>query len=98
MLRNSGRYICISLLQEHILRTLVASFSSTFAFRVIHCHDAEIKAKENDESPMPVFMAVATKFIKLPQPVRTHFIFFNSIIHIADFIKLISFRFSRFWK
>ncbi|OXU27110.1 hypothetical protein TSAR_005725 [Trichomalopsis sarcophagae] len=69
VLRNSGRYICISLLQEHILRTLVTSFSSTFAFRAVRCHDAEIKAKEKDESPMPVFMAVATKFIKLPQPI-----------------------------
>lgn len=70
VLRNSGRYICISLLQEHIFRTLVANLPSTFAFRVIRCHDAEIKAKEKDESPMPVFIVVATKFIKLPEPVR----------------------------
>ena len=36
----------------------------------MHCQDAEIKAKEQDESPMPVFMTVSTKFMKLSQPVR----------------------------
>ncbi|XP_014218736.1 methyltransferase-like protein 13 [Copidosoma floridanum] len=69
VLKNSGRYICISLLQEHILKTLVASFSSSYAFRVIRCHDAEMKAREQGESTMPVFMVVSTKFMKLLKPI-----------------------------
>lgn len=68
-MRNSGRYICISLLQEHILKTILENFSSDYALRVIRCHEAELKAREKDESPMPVFVIVATKFIKLPQSV-----------------------------
>ncbi|XP_015604537.1 methyltransferase-like protein 13 [Cephus cinctus] len=70
VLRNGGRYICISLLQEHILKKLVSYFPSAgFMFRVSRCHEAEIQARENDTSSLPVFIVIATKFTKLPQPV-----------------------------
>ena len=70
VLSNFGRYICISLLQEHILDKLIKSFVQLkYAFRIVRCHDAEVKAKEQDESSMPVFLTVATKFIKLANPV-----------------------------
>lgn len=70
VLSTCGRYICISLLQEHILRKLVDSFSKTeFALRVVRCHDVEIKAKEEDENCMPIFMVIVTKFSKLVNPV-----------------------------
>ena len=75
VLQNNGRYICISLLQEHIARTLTSNLSSQFAIQVIRCHEAEIKAKEQDESTMPVFIVVSTKFIKLQQPVRLKLLF-----------------------
>jgi len=69
VLKNSGRYICISLLQEHILQILLKNFSSQYALRIIRCHDVEFKAKEQDESPLPTFFVVSTKFLKLSQPV-----------------------------
>ncbi|XP_053695220.1 eEF1A lysine and N-terminal methyltransferase homolog [Sabethes cyaneus] len=69
VLRVGGRYVCISLLQEHILRELLNYFpQNEFVFRVIRCLEAEQKTAEanGDESSMPVFVVVATKFKKLP--------------------------------
>lgn len=70
VLRNGGRYVCISLLQQHILEKIVSDFSQrSYMVRIIRCHEAELNAKEKDESCLPVFIVVATKFSKLPQPV-----------------------------
>ncbi|XP_053599150.1 eEF1A lysine and N-terminal methyltransferase homolog [Microplitis demolitor] len=70
VLRRGGRYICISLLQEHILRKLISYFTSShFMFRITRCQDAEIKAKEEDGSSFPVFIVMATKFPGLSQQV-----------------------------
>ncbi|KAJ8688488.1 hypothetical protein QAD02_024283 [Eretmocerus hayati] len=69
VLKNNGRYICISLLQEHILEILLKTFSSTCALRIVRCHDAETKARDQDESSMPVFMVICTKFFNLPKPI-----------------------------
>lgn len=70
VLRNGGRYICISLLQEHILRKLLSYFpASGFMFRIVRCHEAESKAGVEEGSALPVFVIVATKFTKLSQNV-----------------------------
>lgn len=70
MLRNGGRYICISLLQEHILQKLLSYFpSSNFMFRISRCHEAESKTRIEEGSSVPVFVIIATKFTKLPQTV-----------------------------
>ncbi|XP_012251378.2 eEF1A lysine and N-terminal methyltransferase homolog [Athalia rosae] len=70
VLRNGGRYICISLLQEHILKKLLNYFPNAgFMFRVIRCYEAELKTYEEDGNAMPVFLVVATKFNELAQSV-----------------------------
>ncbi|KAL7292719.1 hypothetical protein TKK_0013842 [Trichogramma kaykai] len=70
VLKSNGRYICISLLQEHILKTVITNLSQSCAIRIIRCHDVESKALDQNESSIPVFMVVATKFSKLHAPVR----------------------------
>ncbi|GAB0099541.1 methyltransferase-like protein 13 [Sergentomyia squamirostris] len=70
VLRLGGRYICISLLQQHILEAVVEHFSGeNFILRVNRCHDAEKKTAENnkDGTALPVFMIIATKFKPMPQ-------------------------------
>ncbi|XP_031837673.1 eEF1A lysine and N-terminal methyltransferase homolog [Nomia melanderi] len=68
VLRNGGRYICISLLQEHILTELLSYFPSAgFMFRIIRCYEAEAKARIEEGSLIPVFVVVATKFKNLQQ-------------------------------
>ncbi|XP_026827541.1 methyltransferase-like protein 13, partial [Ooceraea biroi] len=70
VLRNGGRYVCISLLQEHILRKLLSYFpASNFMFHISRCHDAESKARTEGGSSIPIFMIIATKCSKLQQTV-----------------------------
>ncbi|XP_076625513.1 eEF1A lysine and N-terminal methyltransferase homolog [Colletes latitarsis] len=70
VLRNGGRYICISLLQEHILRELLSYFPSAgFMFRIVRCHEAEAKARIEEGSLIPIFVVIATKFTTLLQKV-----------------------------
>lgn len=69
VLRIGGRYICVSLLQEHILRKVIDYFPSRdFMLRIVRCWDAEEKTRADnpDGFAMPVFIIVATKFSKLP--------------------------------
>lgn len=74
-LRTGGRYLCISLLQEHILKYVIEYFpKNSFMLRIVHCVDAERanqqKNADNAEAiSMPVFALVATKFKALPMPV-----------------------------
>lgn len=73
-LRNGGRYICISLLQEHILNFLLEFFpKNSCMFRVVRCFETEQTSSEGSDSAdslsMPVFAVVATKFKALPQPI-----------------------------
>lgn len=61
-----GRYICISLLQEHILKILLDYFpSNNWMFRIIRCFDVEKKTMETNSELMPVYMIVATKMLNL---------------------------------
>lgn len=69
VLKTMGRYVCVSLLQEHIIKSLLDFFpSNNFLFRVVRCLEAEGKTSSTNEdgSSMPVFLIVATKFSKLP--------------------------------
>lgn len=68
VLRVGGRYVCVSLLQEHILEKLL-EFSEKvgWMFRVCRCVEAEQKTERNgDAITFPVFVLVCTKFKKLP--------------------------------
>ncbi|XP_057661192.1 eEF1A lysine and N-terminal methyltransferase homolog [Diorhabda carinulata] len=70
VLKIGGRYICISLLQEHILQFLLKYFPlNNFMFRIVRCFEAEIKAADNGQNPIPVFIVVCTKFKTLTQKV-----------------------------
>ena len=71
VLRVGGRYIAISLLQQHILEGLLKRFAlNNWMFRVVRCIEAEEKtAEESGEKSLPVFMAIITKFQKLPSTV-----------------------------
>lgn len=79
VLKLGGRYVCISLLQKHIIKKLVDTFcDGPWLLRIVRCHDAEEKNLENpDSTSFPVFVVVATKFKKLPQLVS--YIFFSIV-------------------
>ena len=69
VLKTMGRYVCVSLLQEHIIKALLDFFpAENFLFRIVRCLEAEQKTSSTNEdgSSMPVFLVVATKFSKLP--------------------------------
>lgn len=75
VLKTGGRYVCISLLQEHILKYIIEYFpKNSFMLRIVHCSDAdranqEKNADNSNTLTMPVFTVVATKFKALPMPV-----------------------------
>lgn len=70
VLKSGGRYICISLLQEHILRAILNYFpNNNWMFRATRCFEVEKRAIENGENSMPVFFVVCTKFTALPRKV-----------------------------
>lgn len=75
VLRLGGRYVCISLLQEHIMKKVLAYFANNnWMLRVVRCYDAEKKSAETQEGLiMPVFVVIATKFKNLPQIVSSIF-------------------------
>ncbi|XP_030380556.1 eEF1A lysine and N-terminal methyltransferase homolog [Scaptodrosophila lebanonensis] len=65
-MRNGGRYVCVSLLQEHIIKYLVEYLPQHGCMlRIVHCSDLDRvhKNKNGDDAlTMPVFIVVATKF------------------------------------
>lgn len=69
VLKLGGRFVCISLLQSHILSKLLESFcDKSWMFRVVRCHEAEERNAENSDGPtLPVFVVVATKFKAMSQ-------------------------------
>lgn len=71
VLKLGGRFICITLLQSHILSKLLTSFcDKSWMFRVVRCHEAEEKNSENgDGMTLPVFVVVVTKFKEMPQQI-----------------------------
>lgn len=72
VLKNGGRFVCISLLQEHIIKELLEFFpENNFLFRIVRCLEAEQKTADGNEdnSSMSVFMIIATKFSRLPMKI-----------------------------
>ena len=68
VLKTGGRYICVSLAQEHILELLVRSFSEGWVVRV-----HKVEQEHGDQchgggmgSHLPVFIFVMTKMIAVP--------------------------------
>uniref|UniRef100_A0A0N4Z748 Methyltransf_11 domain-containing protein n=1 Tax=Parastrongyloides trichosuri TaxID=131310 RepID=A0A0N4Z748_PARTI len=64
VLKPNGKYIIITLLQDHILKKIISHFQKTNQYSIrIHCSDGG----EVSDFPLPVFIIVITKF-KLPMP------------------------------
>jgi len=64
VLKIGGRYICISLLQDHILQCLMSHFHNLgWMIRVCRCEEAE--AQEEKRFSFPVFAIICTKFKKM---------------------------------
>ncbi|XP_043278984.1 eEF1A lysine and N-terminal methyltransferase homolog isoform X2 [Venturia canescens] len=85
VLKRGGRYVCITLLQEHILRKLVAYFPShEFMLRVSRCYEAEAKTREDEGSAFPVFVVIATKFPGLPRPVLELALTDDKTVRVTD--------------
>lgn len=62
VLNPQGKYICVSLLQEHILKTLINYFfENKWDIRIERCSEAEQKAVEKGEAAMPVFVIICSK-------------------------------------
>lgn len=76
VLKLGGRFICISLLQSHILKKVLEVFCDlSWMVRIVRCHEAEQKSLENgDGTTLPVFIVIATKFKKMPQLVSFPFV------------------------
>ncbi|XP_039483074.1 eEF1A lysine and N-terminal methyltransferase homolog [Drosophila santomea] len=72
-MRNGGRYVGISLLQEHILNFLLEFLPKhNCMLRIVNCLGVEQANKEknaDDALTLPVFVVVATKFKSLPMPI-----------------------------
>ncbi|XP_053398790.1 eEF1A lysine and N-terminal methyltransferase-like [Mercenaria mercenaria] len=67
VLKLMGRYICISLLQEHILDKVIHFFSEKgWAVRIHRIHTEE-SGNSDREFHMPVFAMIFTKFKKNPK-------------------------------
>ncbi|EZA46363.1 Methyltransferase-like protein, partial [Ooceraea biroi] len=95
VLRNGGRYVCISLLQEHILRKLLSYFpASNFMFHISRCHDAESKARTEGGSSIPIFMIIATKCSKLQQTERERHLVDGRLERLSSIEDMISAVFS----
>ncbi|KAK9680381.1 Methyltransferase domain [Popillia japonica] len=62
VLKDNGRYICVSLLQEHILKKILSySAANDWSTKIIRCHEAESKTSTTSDNTLPVFMVVCSK-------------------------------------
>ncbi|OWF39956.1 methyltransferase-like protein 13 [Mizuhopecten yessoensis] len=66
VLKQGGRYICISLLQDHIMNKVLQFFPDLGWPLRIHKVNTEDSENKDKEFNMPVFAVVLTKFKKLP--------------------------------
>lgn len=67
MLRVGGRYVCVSLLQEHILKHVLDWFPKNgWMMRICRCEDAEKTQSDSGNFYFPVFVLVCTKFRQMP--------------------------------
>ncbi|XP_068207837.1 eEF1A lysine and N-terminal methyltransferase isoform X1 [Palaemon carinicauda] len=75
VLRVGGRYVCVSLLQEHIMDYVLQWFpQNCWMVRVCRCEEAEKARTDVGEFSFPVFVLVCTKFRQMPN--------FNPVIEI----------------
>uniref|UniRef100_A0A2R5LH54 Putative spermine/spermidine synthase n=1 Tax=Ornithodoros turicata TaxID=34597 RepID=A0A2R5LH54_9ACAR len=78
VLKVCGRFICVSLLQQHVMELLVGWFyndtSCTWVIRVHRCEDAE-QTSRTGSVVLPVFVIVFTKMKKMPS--------MNSVLELA---------------
>ncbi|EDW13508.1 eEF1A lysine and N-terminal methyltransferase homolog [Drosophila mojavensis] len=69
-MRNGGRYVGVSMLQEHIIEYLLEFLPrNNCMLRIVHCLDVERANRERnseDSLILPVFVIIATKFKSLP--------------------------------
>ncbi|KAG1677986.1 Methyltransferase-like protein 13 [Nymphon striatum] len=66
VLKYGGRYICVSLLQEHIIRKILSWFPSRgWMIRIHRCFEAEQQVDSNN-IVFPVFVVIITKMKLLP--------------------------------
>lgn len=68
VLRVGGRFIVITLLQQHIMTFLLEHFyEKSWMIRVCRCHEVEARSfSEQGFKSLPVFMVIFTKFKKMP--------------------------------
>lgn len=93
VLRIGGRYICISLLQKHIIEAMVEFFAKqNWMLRVVRCSEAEDKTNEtsNDGTSLPVFMVIATKFQKLPSMVLEVCMAGDKMVRLQDCTEVVN--------
>ena len=65
MLKLGGRYICVSLLQPHIIKYVTQWFvSAGWPIRVLRCSEADL-SKDPKDRTFPVFVIICTKFKKM---------------------------------
>ena len=65
VLKLGGRYICVSLLQPHIIKYVTEWFvEAGWPLRVLRCTEADL-SKEPKDRIFPVFVIICTKFKKM---------------------------------
>ncbi|KAK8737069.1 hypothetical protein OTU49_004784 [Cherax quadricarinatus] len=65
--RTGGRFVCVTLLQDHILHHILQWFPKhDWIVRICRCEDAENSQCESGNFSFPVFVVVCTKFRKMP--------------------------------
>ncbi|XP_043076183.1 eEF1A lysine and N-terminal methyltransferase isoform X2 [Puntigrus tetrazona] len=65
VLAVGGRYVCVTLAQEHVIKLAVEHFARGWAVR-IHCLSAQQTAESDASFALPVFVLVCTKFRQAP--------------------------------
>ncbi|NP_001038234.3 eEF1A lysine and N-terminal methyltransferase [Danio rerio] len=65
VLAVGGRYVCITLAQEHVIKLAVEHFVKGWAVRV-HCLTGQQNEESDSSFALPVFVLVCTKFRQAP--------------------------------
>ncbi|XP_056619937.1 eEF1A lysine and N-terminal methyltransferase isoform X1 [Triplophysa dalaica] len=65
VLAVGGRYVCITLAQEHVIKLAVEHFAQGWAVR-IHCLSGQQTEDSDSSFALPVFVLVCTKFRQAP--------------------------------
>ncbi|XP_074654403.1 eEF1A lysine and N-terminal methyltransferase-like [Tubulanus polymorphus] len=66
VLKVGGRYLCISLAQDHIINKLLTYFSKEGWPICVHRLDDESDVKPGEQFKLPVFVFILTKFRRMP--------------------------------